>query len=176
MPNLKDKESLLLDFISKKSSISQRELARKTGISLGLINVILKRLIKAGYLRASQLNKRKLEYLLTPQGFIETAKKTYDYTINTIRSYKMLEANLSKLLKDLHRSGYDYFSIHGDGELRDLTVSTFQRCLEDAPVTLGREPKKDPRAVVLNITTDSLESKGEVVNVWERIGEIRNQD
>jgi DNA-binding Lrp family transcriptional regulator len=172
MPSLNDKDILLLEHVSKKSSISQRELSKKTGISLGLINVILKKLIRTGHLKASQLNTRKLEYLLTPQGFLEAAKKTYEYTISTIRKYKIIESNLSLLLKELHRSGYDYFSIHGDGELKDLIESTLQKSLEEIPVTLGREHRKDQRAIVLNLTMDPLPEghTGDVLNVVEKIG------
>lgn len=168
---LTEKEILLLDRISKKSALSQRDLSRATGISLGLINVLLKRLIKAGYLKASQLNKKKLQYLLTPEGLTEAAIRTYDKTIKIISNYKKLESDLSRLLKELHHSGYQYFSIYGDGELRDLTELAFQRSLEEAPVTLGGEHKKDPTAVVLNVSikTINLPFKGDVVNVVERL-------
>lgn len=169
MSLLSPKEILLLDHILRKSSVSQRELAKETSISLGLINVILKKLIKDGYIQISQRNGRKVEYLLTSRGTMAAAKRTYSDTLNTIKDYRTIEVSLSDLLKALHKSGYDYFSIHGDGELKDLVESTLQKCLEDAPVTLGREHHKDPRAVVLNLTLDTLESslKGDVVNVLE---------
>lgn len=172
MSLLNDKEVLLLDHVSKKSSLSQRELAKKTGISLGLINVILKKLIRTGHIKVSHLNKRKLEYLLTPQGFLEAAKKTCEYTISIIRNYKTIETNLSNLLRELHKSGYDYFSIQGDGELKDLLESTFHKCLEEVPATLGSEHRKDPRAIILNLTVDPPPEgyKGDVLNILEKIG------
>lgn len=171
MPLLSQRETLILDHISRRSSISQRELAKETKISLGLINVILKKMVNAGYIRVTHLNRRKMEYVLTYQGFKETTKRAYHYVTRIIRNYKIIEANLSNLLKELHKSGYSYFSIHGDGELRDLTESVFQNCLEEAPVTLGREYREDQRAVILNLTTDAGDPnfKGDVVNVLGRI-------
>lgn len=142
-------------------------------MSLGLINVILKKLAKTGHIKVTHLNKKKLEYLLTPQGFLEASQKTYEYTLKTIRRYRAIEDGLSNLLRELHRSGYVYFSIHGDGELRDLLESVFYRCLNEVPVTLGREHRKDPRAIVLNLMADPPpDHRGTVLNVLERISGV----
>ena len=50
-------------------AISQRDLARRTGFSVGLVNAVLKKLVRTGYVKTSHLNRRSLEYLLTPSGF-----------------------------------------------------------------------------------------------------------
>src|SRR3989338_10379731 len=139
MPLLSSKEVEILENISRNRSLSQRELAKKTLISLGLINVILKRFIKIGYIKVSHVNKRKMEYTLTPNGLQETARKNQEEATQTIRKYKTIQTMLAKLLQELHQSGYDYFSIHGDGELRDLIETTFYNSLENVPVSLGKE-------------------------------------
>ncbi len=43
-----------------------------------------KNAIKKGYVKALQLNRRKIQYMLTPKGFSEKAKKSYSYTVRTI--------------------------------------------------------------------------------------------
>jgi len=173
MDQLTEKEVLILDQVLRRSKSSQRDLSKKTGISLGLINVILKKLLKTGMIKVSQLNKRKMEYLLTPEGFMEASRKVYRKTAETIRNYRSIESSISELLKKLHASGYDYFSIHGDGELKELLETTFYRCLEEVPVTLGSDHRTDPRAVILNITPDQLPPhiKGTVIQVLDRIEE-----
>lgn len=166
------KETAVLNHISKEGSISQRELSKLSGISLGLINVVLKRLIQNGYIRISQMNKRKLQYFLTPLGLSEIAQKTHREATSTIKNFKRMQVDLDNLLKGLHHSGYDYFSIYGDGDLRDLVESTFRTCLEEAPVTLGMGHRQDPRAVVLNVTPEPMDGgfKGDVINILEKIG------
>lgn len=172
MSSLNHKEVVIMNRISKKSSISQRELAKITGISLGLINVILRKIEKGGYVRVEHVNKRKMEYHLTPLGSQETAKKNHENAIKTINSYKAMTSSLAKFLRELHASGYDYFSIHGDGELRNLLESVFRGCLEEAPVSLGKDYQCQPRAVVLNVSYDPVPPvfKGNVVNILEKIG------
>lgn len=165
-----DKETVVLDSIFHKPSISQRELAKMTGVSLGLVNVILRKFVSTGYIQVSRLNKRKIQYLLTPQGLLETVKKTHKYATETIQNYKRIQSQLVSLLKSLHTSGYDYFSIQGDGELRELLESVLLECLEEAPATLGKIHRQGPRSIVLDITTDPFEFKGDVVNVLEKIG------
>lgn len=172
MPPLTDKEIIILDQISRNPSMSQRELARMTSISLGLINVILRRLLKKGYMEVSPLNKRKMAYLLTKEGLLQALKRNHLQITNIIKKYKSFQMNLANLLKKLHGSGYEYFSIYGDGELKELVGVTFQQCLEETPVTLGQEHRAHSRAVVLNVTSDPIDQgfKGDVVNIIEKIG------
>lgn len=172
MHPLEDKEIFILSNIAKKSSTSQRELAKTSGLSLGMINFIIKKFTKDGYLEATYLNKKKMKYFLTPLGQDAIKRSTYKYALSTIQSYNRIQDNLSNLFKKLHSSGYEYFSIHGDGELKNLVAAIFRSALEDAPVTLGKEHKEHPRAVMLNITADAPEDgfKGDIINILEAIG------
>lgn len=167
----RSKEAEVLTSISHQASITQRELSRKTGISLGLVNLILKRFIKTGYVQVTRLNKRKVEYLLTPQGFLETARRTYTYATTTIRNYNALQARITFLVQELCDGGYAYFSIHGDGEMRQLVEQVFRQSLTERSVTLGHEHREDPTAVVLNVTSEPFVggSDGCVVHVLERV-------
>lgn len=167
-----DKEEIILGSLVKKSSLSQRELSRSTGISLGLINLIMKKFIKTGYIQISHLNKKKVDYLLTPDGLLYVAKKTYRYANNTIKSFQQIQSNLLSLLKGLYESGYTYFSIHGDGELSKLIESTFEEALKETPAILGTEHRKNSHSIVLKVSVDPLgpNFKGESLDVHERLG------
>ena len=171
MALLSDKEAELLEQMAKNPSVSQRELSKKTSMSLGLVNLFIRKFIESGFIRVAHVNKRKMEYILTPQGRQEAARKTHQNYVETIRDYRSIREKIAALLTKLHHSGYDYFSIHGDGELRDLIQSTFEACLEDLPVRLGAEERLHPRAVVLNISLEPLQTayKGDVVNILEKL-------
>lgn len=167
-----EKESLILENISRNQSITQRKLSKNTGISLGLINVIIKKLIGTGYLKVSYLNRRHMEYLLTHQGMLETVRRSVKYISNTVSTYRRIHARLEGLLQELHQKGYQYFSIHGDGELKELVSSIFHECLYDKAVTLGKEHSTDPTALVLNLSPEPFQAdfKGNVLNLVEKIG------
>lgn len=172
MSQLSNKELKILGEISRNSVISQRELSRATGVSLGLINVILKRFLKTGYLHVSSLNKRKLEYILTPQGFLAVARKTYHYATSTIRDYQLLHRSLSVLLYQLRESGFNYFSIYGDGEIRLLIETLAKQEFKESSAILGSDHRDEPGAVVLNVTAEPVahDFQGQVINVLEKLG------
>ncbi|MBI2082704.1 MAG: winged helix-turn-helix transcriptional regulator [Deltaproteobacteria bacterium] len=172
MADLSNRDLAILNDISRQPTISQRELARKSGISLGLINVTIKKFVEDGYINTARVNKRKIKYLLTPEGVEITTKRSYQKLNTTIRNYKEIEKELVKLLLDLYQAGFNYFSIHGNGDLREFVETTFKNCLVEAPVTLGTEHSVQPRAVVLKISADPIDQgfKGGVINVLERLG------
>lgn len=169
---LTEKEVQVLGHIAQHASVSQRALAKTTGISLGLVNLILKRFIKTGYLKVARLNKRQLEYVLTPEGFLETARRSYSYATRTIRSYNALQTRITDLIHQLIQQGYRDFAIHGDGELSHLIASIMAQQLP------GNGLHRDPgvhgsaESVVLNVGTEMIEhpTGGAVVNVLEKIG------
>lgn len=172
MTHLSSKELSIMECLSKKPSASQREIAKTTGVSLGLINVILKRFAQLGYIKVGYLNKKKLEYLPTSAGTLETAQKKQQTTTWMIQGYKKIQAQLANLFQELYDTGYNYFSIYGDGELKEIVESIFRASLEEAPVTLGKEHRANPQAVVLNLTAEPMAQahNGDVVNVLEKIG------
>ncbi|HEY6874619.1 MAG TPA: winged helix-turn-helix transcriptional regulator, partial [Geobacteraceae bacterium] len=59
---------LLISEIAKEESLSQRELAQRLGIALGLVNSYLKNLVAKGFVRVRNFPPNRYAYLLTPQG------------------------------------------------------------------------------------------------------------
>lgn len=169
---LSEKEVIVLDRIARNAAASQRALSKATGISLGLINVILKKFLRTGFIKVTNLNKRQVEYLLTPAGMLAATRRTYHYATNVVRNYGILQRSLRDLLQRLYGNGYRYFSIHGEGELRELIQSLFSSWMNGSSAALGVEHRLTPDAVVLSITADPMETdfRGRVVNILESIG------
>jgi DNA-binding MarR family transcriptional regulator len=115
-----EKEFEVINVIAAGLSTTQRALATQTGISLGMTNLLLKRLVKKGYLRARQLDRRKVQYLLTTKGFAEKARKSYHYTLKTIHSLTGLKTRILEFAIDQYQRGGRHFVIVGDGDLGDL--------------------------------------------------------
>lgn len=72
---LNEREFELVNIIGAKLGSNQRDLSRIMDLSLGMINMLVRRMIAKGYIRINQLSKRKVEYLLTTKGFSEKTRK-----------------------------------------------------------------------------------------------------
>jgi DNA-binding MarR family transcriptional regulator len=70
---------LLISEIAKDESLSQRELAQRLGIALGLVNSYLKNLVAKGYVRVKNFPRNRYAYLLTPQGVTEKSRLAYQH-------------------------------------------------------------------------------------------------
>jgi DNA-binding MarR family transcriptional regulator len=66
--------------------LSQRQLARAAGVSLGLVNALLKRFAGKGWVLLRRASPRQVEYALTPAGVSEIAHRTYRYLRRSARS------------------------------------------------------------------------------------------
>lgn len=121
-----EKELAVIREISNNHLSDQRTIAIRAGISLGLANLIIKRLISKGYVKARQLDKKKIQYMLTPQGFAEKAKKSYSFTRRTIGLFKTTKGMLRDLILSECAKGADRFIIEGNTDLADLAESAFR--------------------------------------------------
>jgi DNA-binding MarR family transcriptional regulator len=74
-----ERELRIIEEISQNQNLTQRKISHKLGLSLGMTNIILKRLASKGYIKVKGLNRRKVQYILTPKGFAEKTKKSYRY-------------------------------------------------------------------------------------------------
>jgi len=74
-----DNQFIILDCIQGNQQISQRQLAEKTGLSLGSINLLLKKMLREGLIKVENIPANRVMYMLTPQGMAEKANKTYRY-------------------------------------------------------------------------------------------------
>ena len=95
----------VLHLLEEEPELTQRELAKKLGISLGGVNYCLKALIKIGHIKAGNFNKNPNKsvylYLLTPQGIAEKAKLTADFLNRKMVEYRNLKKEIDSLKSSL---------------------------------------------------------------------------
>src|SRR5213594_3226125 len=91
----------ILRLIEKNPAISQREIARELGISLGKVNFCLRALIEKGVLKANSFlnsrNKRAYIYVFTPNGIEEKAKVTLRFLKKKVEEYEALQREIAEL-------------------------------------------------------------------------------
>ena len=78
------RELQVLEVIENDARISQRGLADKLGIALGLTNSILRRLVRKGLVKTRALPANRLAYYITPQGFSEKAAPRPAAPVSTV--------------------------------------------------------------------------------------------
>jgi EPS-associated MarR family transcriptional regulator len=94
----------ILKILEANPEISQRDLARALGVSLGRTNFCLKALIERGLLKATNFrnnsNKLAYMYLLTPKGLEEKSVITARFLKMKMQEYANLESEIEELRRD----------------------------------------------------------------------------
>lgn len=112
-----DKEAIILEHIYYDDSLKQRELADKAGISLGMTNAILKRLIEKGWLMTKRLNRRNISYVVSPAGIEEIFKRSYRYFKRTIDDVTLYREKIEQLIAEAAADGYGCVLLVGKSDL-----------------------------------------------------------
>jgi DNA-binding MarR family transcriptional regulator len=116
----------ILEEIEKDSSQSQRELARKLNISLGLVNSFVKRLAQKGYFKITTIPKNRAKYILTPKGFSEKTRLTYEFIQYSFHFYKKARETLKRLLHTLENDGVQRVVFYGASDLAEIAYVSLE--------------------------------------------------
>ena len=95
----------ILKSVDEENSITQRELAKRTGLSLGSVNVLIKRLIHKGLIKIEHINSRTIKYILTPKGLMEKARLTYQYVVQSYNYISNIELKLEQIINSRKNTG-----------------------------------------------------------------------
>jgi MarR family transcriptional regulator, temperature-dependent positive regulator of motility len=97
----------VMDLVHKNSDITQRELAKKLGISLGSIHYCLKALVHKGWIKAGNFkhnpNKSRYLYLLTPVGITRKSNLAIDFLRRKKEEYQKLKFEIDELTESLDK-------------------------------------------------------------------------
>jgi EPS-associated MarR family transcriptional regulator len=90
--------------LSTEGTVSQRDLSKKVGLSLGSVNYIMKELIQRGYVKAQRFknshNKAAYIYVLTPEGINVRIKQTQYFLQVKMEEYERLKREIDGLKND----------------------------------------------------------------------------
>lgn len=118
--------------IKNDPSLSQRSLAHKLNISLGLTNAILQNLIHRGWVKAQKMTGRKILYLITPKGMAQATNFIYDRVRETQHYYQYAKDLLTTYFTNLYDKGVRRAVIYGTGQLAEIAYLS----LLDSPLKL----------------------------------------
>ena len=110
----------LLEEIDNNHSPSQRDLAQKLNISLGLVNSFIKRLATKGYVKITTIPRNRVKYILTPKGFAEKSRLTYEFIQYSFHFYKRALRDIEDLLNDFQKRGVKKVVFYGANDLAEI--------------------------------------------------------
>ncbi|MFQ3675230.1 MAG: MarR family winged helix-turn-helix transcriptional regulator, partial [Endomicrobiia bacterium] len=154
---MNEKEFAIIKEISNNYFVDQRKIAHNTGFSLGLTNLLIKKLVKKGFIKVKQLNGRKISYILTAKGFKEKLKKSYNYTLKTINVIKSIKEEVAELIRTEYNLGNKNFLILGKNEVADIVEITLNSLKLNGLKyykILNEYGSKDEKAIVLDCNYD----------------------
>jgi DNA-binding MarR family transcriptional regulator len=127
LPPEPNRELILLEQIERNPDITQASLATLLGVAVGTVNWHVKRLIEKGYVKVKRAERRKLRYIITPEGISLRARLTVDYIEQSMLLYRRTRQRVLKLLDEVKNAGFDRVQIIGDGDIAEVCRLT---CLE----------------------------------------------
>jgi predicted transcriptional regulator len=117
---------LLMSEIEKEEAISQRELAGRLGIALGLVNSYLKNLVTKGYVRVKTFPRNRYGYLLTPKGITEKSRLAYQHLNYFTSLYTVTRQDYLTLFRSLQEQGVTEVAFCGMDEVAEIAYLSLQ--------------------------------------------------
>jgi DNA-binding MarR family transcriptional regulator len=117
-----DRELAILENIyhssrQASSPIKQRDLARIVGISLGMTNAVLKRLVQKGWITIRKINSRNIQYAISVAGIEEITRRSYRFLKRTIKNIVMYRKSLESFCRDVQKKGFHEIVLVGQSDL-----------------------------------------------------------
>ena len=116
----------LLHEVTQTPEATQRDFSKRIGAALGLTNLLLRRFARKGYIKIVNVQKSRLQYLITPQGVMEKARLTREYLEYSLLFYRHIRAFLREHLMEMASSGHRRILLWGIGELAEIAFLTIQ--------------------------------------------------
>jgi len=136
-----ERQLRILEALEHNPETTQATLAAQLSVAVGSVNWYLKRLIRKGYVKVTRMERRRLKYLVTPQGLALKARLTSEYLDVSLRVYRELRQAARETLVRVRERGYTAVK----ADCRDEAIEIFRlTCLEEGIGIKGEPPSLLP--------------------------------
>ena len=129
----------LLEALEQESTITQRTLASRLGMALGLTNLYLKRLIRKGYVKCVTVSPNRLVYALTPKGVARKGRLTYEFMKYSLDFYRDARQHLRRSLAQAVTK-QQRLALYGTGDAAELVFLLTREMGLDLIAVFAPEP------------------------------------
>jgi DNA-binding MarR family transcriptional regulator len=116
----------LMGEVNGDGSPSQRELARRLNLSLGLINSFCRRLVNKGYFKVRTMPRNRVKYFLTPEGLARKSRLTVEYLRYSGKFYREAKSLLVNKFIRMEINHVGSLVFFGAGEVAELAYLYLQ--------------------------------------------------
>jgi len=110
----------ILRTVEQDCRLTNRQVARKLGVSLKLAHQLLSRMVAKGLLHVRVVHARRWDYFLTPKGIAEKTRLTLEFLEFSLSFYREARRRSSQLCHDLRRRGVRSVAFLGGGDLAEI--------------------------------------------------------
>src|SRR4030042_3557035 len=121
------RELTLLEHVESDPDVNQSTLADQLGVAVGTVNWHLKRLIAKGYVKVQRAERKKLRYIIPPEGIALRARLTVDFIERSFELYRRTRERIKEHLSAIRAAGQTQVRVIGEGDVADICRLT---CLE----------------------------------------------
>ena len=112
----------MLEAIHERSDVTQRRLAGRMGVALGLTNSYLKRCVRKGLVKIHQAPANRYLYYLTPKGFAEKSRLTGRYLSISFTFYRRAGVSCVEAFAHCRYRGYHRIGLCGASDLAEIAA------------------------------------------------------
>lgn len=155
---------LLMNEIGDGEAGSQRELAARLGIAVGLVNSYMKNLVAKGYVRVKAFPRNRYAYLLTPRGIAEKSRLAYQHLTYFNNLYKITRQDYLALFSALRKDGVREVAFCGVDEVAEIAYLSLQET-DLRLVAIFDEPTSEKAFFQRPVEDITSERLGEIENI-----------
>lgn len=136
----------ILENIENEPDTTQASLAEMMGVAVGTINWHLKRLIDKGYVKVKRAERKKLRYIITPEGIALRTRLLVDFIQSSMELYRLVRGRSQHAISEIKSRGHKAARIEGEGDVVDILKLT---CMEQG-IAISRN-HHDPTLKVIGL-------------------------
>jgi len=108
--------------VGESEHVNQRTLAKELGIALGMTNTYVRRCVRKGLIKISEIPPNRYAYYLTPQGFTEKARLTAEYLSDSLTFFRRARTQYGEVYEQCAAIGWRHLALVGSGELAEIAI------------------------------------------------------
>ena len=112
----------ILNAIDDKNDITQRHLAARLNVALGLTNSYLKRCVHKGLVKVHQAPANRYLYYLTPKGFTEKSRLTSAYLSSSFNFYRGASTSINQIYQKCEENNLNNLLLCGISEIAEIAL------------------------------------------------------
>ena len=133
----------LLVSLESGSVVTQGVISKRLGVSIGMINALVKRAVHKGYVKVTSAPYKRFAYYLTPKGFSEKSRLVAEYLESSLSFFRQARDEYAQLLERARRSDFKRLALVGSGELAEIACLAAREAEIDFVAVVDRTTNRE---------------------------------